>query len=84
MARTISKGEVTLTKLRSYKWDVVPTSGGVQVYETYVVTDDGYTVAPEGQQRKEVELTSTEKTALVKAFSKYQAGAATREQVEIG
>lgn len=79
MARTIELGSIELSKLQGYRWEVTPNG----VVEVYVVTDDGYTRAPEGQKRLGVELTSTEKTALTRAFIKHRDAAADREQVEV-
>lgn len=87
MARTITLGQVVLTKLRGYRWEIasgVDTEGNPRlvVTEVYVVTDDAYSTAPEGQKRVEVALTTTERDALNKAFRKYLTAATQREQVE--
>ena len=88
MARTVTLGQVVLTKLQAYKWEVsiaVDKTGNplLAITESYVVTDDGYTTVPEGQQQHEVKLTEVERIALQKAFLKYCQTAATREQVSL-
>lgn len=87
MPRIISLGQIELTKLRNYRWEVVPAldeAGKVVglVTESYVVTDKGYSSVPEGLQRREVELLGTERKAMTDRLVKYMKAAAEREQVE--
>lgn len=87
MARTLKGRDIVLTTLRSYTWDVrwrVGKDGKnhAQPTEVYVVTDDGYTVVPEGQKHVSVTLTAQQQTSLDNVFKAALVAAATREQVE--
>ncbi len=96
MPRTISLGQITLTKVRGYRWEVSVGQVGpldangnmidpkphVVITEVYVVTDDGYTSVPEGQKRLPIPLTPTQQTTLDKLFKSFYLQAAQREQVD--
>lgn len=86
MARVISLGEIELTTLRNYRWEIrlVPDgAGGVvaSVTESYVVTDEGYAHAPEGLKQQDVPLLSTERKSVTDRMVKYIRQAVEREQV---
>lgn len=87
MPRTIDLGQIVLTTLRGYHWIVQPViwSDGrrdVRVEEVFVVTDVGYSHAPEGQRRRELPLTDVERRALRQVFRKYILAAAQEQQVD--
>lgn len=86
--RTISLGQIDLTHLRGYRWEITVATGGngtrhAVVTEVYVVTDTGYTTVPEGQQRRILALTPTQQTTLDNLFKSKQLAAAARESVDI-
>lgn len=88
MARTILLGEINLTMLRNYHWYVIPELGEdgkrhAQVYEVYVVTDEDYSHAPEGQKREKVALTATQQNTLDSLFRNHILNAASRESVDV-
>lgn len=87
MPRTIDLGQIELTKLRGYRWEVRIARDNegapyAQVTEVYVVTDDEYSTVPEGQQRLEVALGVQKQADLNRAFRAALLAAATRESVE--
>ena len=87
MARTIQLGQVKLTKLRGYRWEVGVARDEegkpyAKITEVYVVTDDDYTSVPEGQQRLAVELTARQQLALNNAFRSALVAATVRESVD--
>lgn len=94
MTRTISLGQITLTKLRNYHWVVRPTPAldtqgqptgqwTVEVSEVYVVTDEDYSKAPEGQRNNTIVLTPAQTTAVLTIMKSKAQTAAIREQVDL-
>lgn len=87
MPRTISLGQITLTKIRNYHWRIAAavTEEGAKyaaVTEIYVVTDDAYSAVPEGQRALPVPLTPLQQQQLNQLFRGFCLQAAEREQVE--
>ncbi len=87
MARTIDLGEMNLTQMRGYRWEVsagVDSEGNKHavITEIYVVTDDNYTAVPEGLQRRAVEIIPGQQIILDNIFKDERIAAANRENVE--
>lgn len=80
--RRVSLGEIILTTLRNYRWEISLVAGDPQVTEVYVCTNADYSAAPEGQKRQPVELSSSQRTNLKSMFVKKLTEAAEREEVE--
>ena len=86
--RYVSFGGVNLTKLRNYHWEVVveqDDQGKPQavIYEVYVVTDEDYTSAPEGQKRIKLFLTKGQQATLNTLFRDKMFAATQREEVDL-
>ncbi len=86
MARIIDLGQIELTKISGYRWEISPAVDEdgkrfAQITEVYVVTDDEYSRVPEGQKRNPLTLTLTQQRILNKLFKDKIIEAATREQV---
>ena len=86
MSRIISLGQIELTKLRSYRWEIssIHESGALhcQVMAKYVVTDDNYSVVPEGQKSVVLELSDSQQKSLDSIFFRALKSTAQKEQVD--
>ena len=89
--RTLTS-QIILTKLRGYILTitilppVAPPDGDgkphAQATECYVVTDEGYTIVPEGQKNQVIALTVTQQTGLDNLMRSLIKAAYTREEVD--